>query len=115
MDPKLFIQAAKQNTEGGLHYLTAGDGLPAEFTFHKGVGCDRCAGTGSKGRIAIFEVVQFNENLRDAITNKAPLPEMEQIAARGGFQSIAVDAIQKVKSGLVTLDDIYPILLEKSS
>ncbi len=115
MDPKLFVQAIQKNADGGLHYLGNADSLPAEFMLYKGLGCDQCGGTGYKGRIGVFEVVQFTEELRDAIINKATLAEMENIASRNGFQSMAMDAIQKVKSGLVNIDDIYPILLEKSS
>ena len=40
--------------------------------------------------------------------------ELENIALRDGFQSLALDAAQKVKDGLVSFDDIYPILLENS-
>ena len=39
--------------------------------------------------------------------------EIEEIAIKKGFQSMAVDALQKVKSGIIHFDDIYHILLEK--
>jgi type IV pilus assembly protein PilB len=113
LDVRLFAQAAP-NAE-----LNLGEGektaVPDEFTFYKGIGCDQCGGTGYRGRMAIFELVQFTEDLRDAIIRDASSYVLEEIASRNGFQSLAQDAILKLKAGLVTIDDIYPILLEKSS
>ena len=115
IDPKLFV-SAQNSGEGEVHDLTAeNEKLPAETVFYKGKGCERCAGTGYRGRIGIFEIIQFTEELREAILHDANSAEIENIAMAGGYRSLAVDAIQKAKAGLVTLDDIYPILLEKSS
>jgi len=85
-----------------------------ELTLYKGAGCPKCNGSGYYGRIGIFEVVQFNEDLREAIIRNASVVEMENIAAKSGFQSIALDAMQKAMDGIVHIDDIYPILLDRS-
>ncbi len=98
-----------------MHYLTEKQSLPGEVTFYKGSGCDKCNGTGYRGRIGVFEIVQFTEELREAIMHNATVSEIEDMAAQNGFRSLASDAIQKAKAGIVTIDDIYPILLEKSS
>jgi type IV pilus assembly protein PilB len=116
IDPTLFVTPVT-TAEGSMHYLASETPtLPTETTFYKGLGCDRCSGTGSRGRIGIFEIIQFTENIREALMkDDASSADIETLAAKNGFRSLAVDAIQKAKSGLVTLDDIYPILLEKSS
>jgi type IV pilus assembly protein PilB len=90
-------------------------GNASEITLYKGSGCDACSGTGYMGRLAVFEVVNFNERLRDAIISNVPPSELETIAKeKGGFRSLALDALQKVRAGVITFDDIYPILLEKT-
>lgn len=117
IDPKLFIPAPKPSAEGGLHYLASEEpaSIPSETVFYKGAGCPQCSGTGYKGRIGVFEVVLFTERLREAVVNKASFPEMERIVAEDGSQSMALDAINKVRTGQVNIDDIYPILLERST
>lgn len=115
IDPALFSLPVKKSS-GGLHYLSNEENRTADsFTFYKSNGCQACNGTGYKGRIGVFEVLNINEEIRDAIINKATASEIEALAIKDGFQSMAVDAIEKAKAGLITIDDIYPILLEKSS
>jgi type II secretory ATPase GspE/PulE/Tfp pilus assembly ATPase PilB-like protein len=91
------------------------EGAGAQVTFCRKAGCEHCNGTGYHGRIGIFEVVFFNDELRDAIVRNTPVAELEAIARQKGCRSLAMDAIEKAKLGLVTIDDIYPILLEKGS
>ena len=87
---------------------------PAEnnLTFWEGQGCVHCNGTGYKGRTAIFEVVAFNQELRDAILARAPSSELEKIAVRNGAKLLAMDGLEKAKMGLTTLDEIYPLLID---
>ena len=90
------------------------DSMPLEqVTFYKGKGCEACKGTGYLGMTGVFEIVEFTEDLREAILNNASVADIEGIAVTKGFQSMAIDALQKVKSGIIHFDDIYHILLEK--
>jgi len=103
VDPKLLIHEDVQKS------LDTSEGV----SFYKGAGCDACKGTGYRGMIGVFEVVQFTEDLREAIINNASVGELENMASARDFQSMAIDALQKVKSGMIRFDDIYHILLEK--
>ena len=69
--------------------------------FIKAAGCEACKGTGYRGMIGVFEVVQFTEDLREAIIGNASVSELENMANAKDFQSMAIDALQKVKSGLI--------------
>jgi type IV pilus assembly protein PilB len=102
VNPKSLINESSQDLHGS-------DGL----VFYKGSGCEACKGTGYRGMIGVFEVVQFTEELREAIVNNSSVSELENMANAKDFQSMALDALQKVKSGIVYFDDIYHILLEK--
>ena len=83
-----------------------------DIVLYKGTGCENCRGTGYKDRIAIFEIVVFGQALRDAILRKATTSELQKIAVESGGRTLAMDAIEKVKKGLTTLDEVYPILIE---
>ncbi len=118
INPKLFFPAPQKPTgqQSGSLLYTATDEKPSEsITLYKGTGCDHCSGTGYRGRVGVFELVVVNEELREAIMNKAPVATLEQIAVKEGYHSMVIDAINKAKAGQVSLDDIYPILLEKSA
>ena len=113
IDPRILLNTAPAANNDGILYMTEDLKSSESLTFYKGGGCEACKGTGYKGMIGIFEIVQFTEELREAIVKNASVAEMEDIAAKKGFQSMAVDALQKVKSGIIHFDDIYHILLEK--
>ena len=78
-----------------------------------GKGCDYCRGTGYRGRIGVFEIVVFNDDLREAIVRGASAAELTAIAVKNGTRPLAVDALDKVKKGITTFDETGAILLEK--
>lgn len=114
---KAFLPHASSNENTGVQYLSEETDLSAEsdeIILYKSTGCETCIGTGYFGRIGIFEVLVFTDELREAIVRNATTAEIKSIAAQKGFRSLAEDAIEKLKAGHVTLEDIYPILLESS-
>lgn len=117
INSKLFFPTQKPATaqSESLLYSPSDVKNNESVTLYKGAGCEHCSGTGYRGRVGVFEFVGINEEMRDAIINKATAATLEQLAIKEGFQSLVVDAIQKAKAGLVSIDDIYPILLEKSA
>jgi type IV pilus assembly protein PilB len=106
-----------EKTQGsGMTYLDAVEesgGGGQQVTVYKGAGCQYCRGTGYKGRLGIFEVVVFEDELREAIVRGASAAELTAVAVRHGTKRLAVDAIEKVKKGLTTFEEIGSILLEK--
>ncbi|MDP8266281.1 MAG: GspE/PulE family protein [Candidatus Aceula meridiana] len=85
---------------------------PQDIILYKGKGCENCRGTGYKNRVAIFEIVFFGQELREAILRKATTGELQKIVIQNGGRTLAMDAIEKVKNGMTTLEEIYPILIE---
>jgi len=82
-----------------------------EMTFYKGKGCDFCNQTGYRGRVAIFEIVIFDDEMREAILQKAPMKEIYRVAQARGFRPLAQDGLIKVKQGLTTLEEVYSVLV----
>lgn len=77
---------------------------------HRGHGCDECANTGYKGRIAIQEFLIVNEEIGELLDNNATTYEIEQAAIRNGMKKIQQDGIDKALIGLTTLDEIHRVV-----
>ena len=89
--------------------LIESSGLDANlstFTFLKGTGCGQCRGTGYKGRKAIAEILQLNDELRELIVSKSPIRKIKEVACRSGLQQLRDAAVALVKRGESTLDEI---------
>lgn len=76
---------------------------------YKSKGCDKCGNTGYINRIAVFEVLNFKENieLRNAIHSDLNLQKLSEIAYKTGFKPMIVDAVEKVLKGYTTFDEVY--------
>ncbi len=115
ISPEIFVPSRKKTAEGEVSYVTEEEETSPEVVFYRSAGCDFCRGTGYKGRVGVFEVISFSDELRAAILRNAPFVELEGILAQSGVRTMAVDAIMKVKAGLISMEDAYPILLERST
>lgn len=76
------------------------------FELVRGEGCNDCNGTGIKGRIAIFEVMQMSNPLRDIILKSGGPLEIKRAAIKGGMRSLRQAAISKMKQGIVPLEQV---------
>jgi general secretion pathway protein E len=78
----------------------------AEWGFRAGRGCGQCRGTGYKGRKAIAEVLQLNDEIRELIVARAPIRAIKDAAVRNGLQFLRGSALELVKRGDTTLSEI---------
>ncbi|MDC0663772.1 ATPase, T2SS/T4P/T4SS family [Marinobacter sp. SS21] len=78
-------------------------------TFYHGRGCEQCH-NGYQGRIALHEVLTVNEDLRQAITDRASELRLEAIAREHGMKLLIDDAVEKVQAGLTTPAEILRVL-----
>ncbi len=69
-------------------------------------GCKYCNHTGYLGRIAVFEVLEITDELRDAISGGEPSLQLKKIALQQGYRPLMVDALKKVLDGKVTLEEV---------
>jgi type IV pilus assembly protein PilB len=72
----------------------------------KGKGCDRCGGTGYKGRVGVFEIMEVSESLRERIIHSAPISELRAQAIQEGMSTLRLSGLMKVRDGVTTLDEI---------
>ncbi len=76
---------------------------------YKGLGCNNCANTGYRGRMAIHEILYINAELQDAIVKLRPANELKEIATKHGMRSLRQAGLRKVALGMTTLDEIIRV------
>jgi type IV pilus assembly protein PilB len=87
--------------ESGLDYDKYRD-----FVFYEGAGCKECNNMGYKGRSAIVELLELNDEMRELIINKAPVSHLKKSAGQTGTRFLRESAIEKVLTGISTLKEI---------
>jgi len=76
---------------------------------YKGAGCSQCQNSGYKGRIAIFEMVELNNEIRELAFSKAPTTELRKACRAGGMRTLRDDGILKVFNGTTTPAEVVRI------
>ncbi|MEJ2703763.1 MAG: ATPase, T2SS/T4P/T4SS family [Sedimentisphaerales bacterium] len=74
--------------------------------FHYGRGCSRCNGTGYKGRIGIFEIMVFNDEIRDLVMNQASTSVLRAAAQKAGMRILRQNGLEAIYDGITTIDEI---------
>jgi type IV pilus assembly protein PilB len=80
-------------------------GIVENTIFYRGKGCDKCNNSGYRGRAAVYELLELNDDIRAAIANNASYDELTELAAKTGMKSLKQDAMGKVFQGITTLDE----------
>ena len=76
---------------------------------YKGEGCDKCVGTGYKGRVAIYEVLLVTQGIRELIMKKASSDRLKLQAMKEGMKTLRMSALIKVAQGLTTIEEALHI------
>nr|WP_229207053.1 MULTISPECIES: GspE/PulE family protein [unclassified Duganella] len=76
------------------------------FKFMRGSGCPHCRNTGYAGRIAIAEVLELNDSLRELIVKQAPMADIKAAARANGTRQLREVALKAVARGQTTLEEI---------
>jgi type IV pilus assembly protein PilB len=83
-------------------------------TIVHGVGCDRCSGSGYRGRMAIHELMVITDDVRKAVVEGKAATEIKDIATaeRGGMVTLRSDGVEKAFQGLTTLEEVLAVTAE---
>ena len=81
----------------------------ASHTFYEGVGCIECNGTGFKGRLAICELLDLTDRIRELILEKRPTSEIKKAARDEGMRFLRESAVERVLDGVTTLREINKV------
>ncbi len=79
---------------------------------YKGVGCQKCNQTGYKGRVAIYEVLDFSKVLKEMVLRGESVIEIKKHAVKDGMKTLRISALSKVMEGKTTLEEALSATLE---
>jgi len=74
--------------------------------FYYGRGCDRCNNTGYKGRIAIFEIMVFNDEIRDLIMNRASTNVLRSAGQKAGMKLLRDNGLAAIYDSVTTIEEV---------
>jgi len=84
--------------------------IPGGPAYMKGEGCPQCAGTGYRGRTAIFELFDYTDDLREVFLKTMSLEALRQaVCANPGFRLLREDGMIKVMKGLTTIEEVLRV------
>ena len=76
------------------------------FKLFKGRGCGTCNGTGYKGRVGLYEVMEISEGIRDLIMVGATAVELKRKALEEGMLTLRMSGLEKIKAGIATVEEV---------
>jgi len=78
----------------------------AERTFYRGKGCDSCNHSGYRGRLALFEIMEFDDSLRELILSQASTAVLRIEAQKRGMRSLRESGLLSIYDGQTTIDEV---------
>jgi len=94
--------------------LAETDELPrysGKLTLMRKKGCDRCNGSGYRGRIGIHELLLATDELKRAIVNRDTVTDIRYLAVQNGMRTLKMDGIQKVFQGITDYGQILKVCI----
>ncbi|MCC6573840.1 MAG: Flp pilus assembly complex ATPase component TadA [Planctomycetes bacterium] len=82
---------------------------PVDFAVAKGKGCNTCGHTGYRGRIAVSELFEPNDALREMISRNEPERAIEHKAHEYGMHSLLDSAFAKLHAGVTSVDEVLSL------
>ncbi len=80
-----------------------------DVTFKEGPGCIECGGTGYRGRSAIHELLELDDQIREMLLEKRPGSEIRKAAKDRGMSFLRDSALERVRMGITTLREINKV------
>jgi type IV pilus assembly protein PilB len=99
-------KTAFEPNEGQLRQLRLTEEEIKGKKFHYGRGCSKCNGTGYKGRIGIFEIMVFNDEIRELVMNRASTNVLRVAALKAGMKPLRENGLATIYDGITTIDEI---------
>lgn len=88
------------------------DDLDNTWKPYKAVGCDRCGGSGYKGRVGIYQVMPISEEIQRIILTSGNALEIAAQARVEGVKTLREAGLSKVKQGLTTIEEVFAVTNE---
>jgi type IV pilus assembly protein PilB len=80
------------------------------ITAYDAAGCVRCGGTGYRGRIGVYELMQVSDDMRRLVLDKASADELRACARHEGMMTLRENGFEKVKLGVTSMAEVLRVL-----
>jgi len=80
-----------------------------EVTVFKAKGCEHCNNTGYKGRIAVYEILQVDKEIRELISKNANSDDIKDLAIKHGMKTLRMNSARLVKNGTTSIEEMMRI------
>ena len=84
-------------------------GFRAGEVVHEAGGCERCGGTGYRGRNGAFEILEMSDEVRRLIGPQTDSHSIDAVAMQGGMTTMLEDAVAKCRAGLTTVPEVFRV------
>jgi len=85
-----------------------------ELRLWRGKGCDECSSTGYRGRLAFYEVLAINDEMRNLVITHATTDEIRKRAIAAGMVTLREGGLNKVRQGLTTIEEVLRVTSSES-
>jgi type II secretory ATPase GspE/PulE/Tfp pilus assembly ATPase PilB-like protein len=87
-------------------------GEGGQLKLYKAVGCDKCNGSGYKGRVGLHELMVADDAVKKLIQERARVAELFSAAVEGGMRTLKMDGMEKVMMGLTDLKMVRQVCIK---
>jgi general secretion pathway protein E len=106
---RLLRVVCKQCAESVASPIGIPNNIPKHATLMRGKGCGACRGTGFKGRQAVAEILQLDDELRELIASRASIRQIKEQAAKKGTKFLHQAALEMAYAGQTTLEEVQRV------
>jgi len=78
-------------------------------TIHEPKGCERCGGTGYRGRVGVFEVLKIDESVRGLINAQTDSTAIDKAAVLAGMTTMVDDGVAKIRAGITSAYEVLRV------
>lgn len=83
-----------------------------DFPIYRGRGCEKCNNSGYRGRMGIYEIIEADDVIRNAMLQKCSAGEIKRLAMEGGMKTMVEDGLEKAKRGITTITEVLRVIHE---
>ena len=87
----------------------------ADRTFFRGVGCDYCRGTGYSGRMALFEIMIFDDDIRHMIMERSSTNVLREAARKRGMRTLRESGLLAIFDGMTSIEEVIAQTISEES
>jgi len=112
LNTSTFKKDPKAAMEGVYRDWVKNYGKDGQLVFYKAVGCDKCGGSGFKGRCGLHELLIASDALKKLIAERARVAEMLAVALEEGMRTLKQDGMEKCLLGITHIKEVRSVCIK---